>query len=275
MSRRTLIYIFGILALASVGIVFFRPFIWPSKNVNFSHPELLRSFLKVTTEDLLNYNSGDYDISHIKYLVSPKIIEIFTNVSKEQSSSRIKFNRRQIWTIHEMRLYYDPKFPQYIAVPLRGEKLTCEDIPSGNGFITKTSSEPTLMITYLQQKVPSPENPWGLFLVGICEVLEKDQAKSLWNMSVPISDAGKKQVASTSTIATSQENRRLGDTPHLNITPEIPTVSFDQSLVDTPQINTYRATHGIPVSLLDQTPPEPDQHSKQAFVKKKDKKQEK
>lgn len=151
--------------------------------------ELLRSFLKVTTESLLTYNPGDYGISGVEHLVYPEIVSTFTEAARKQADIRTKFNRRQIWIIREIRQYKDPKLPKFIAIPIRGEKVTYEEVTTADGLKTiKTSSEPTLLMTYLQQKVPSPENPWGLYLRGISEIAEKDKAKLYWDMSTPITD---------------------------------------------------------------------------------------
>lgn len=151
--------------------------------------ELLRSFLKVTTESLLAYNPGSYGISGVEHLVDPKIVAVFTDAARKQAEIRTKFNRRQIWIIHEIRQYKDPKLPRFIAILIFGEKVTYEEVTTPDGVKTiKTNSVPTYIMTYLKQEVPSPQNPWGLFLTGIYEIEEKAKAKLYWDMSVPITD---------------------------------------------------------------------------------------
>lgn len=154
---------------------------------------LLRSFLRVTTGGLYTFQPTGYRIDGLEGLVSHKVLTEFKKSAKKQSEARLKYNRRQLWEIRDIRRYFDPKFPQYISIAIQGEKANFEERVTADGLKEiKASSQPTLIMTYLEEVVPSPENPWGLALIGIFEVSEKQKTKLYWDASVPIGTAQEK-----------------------------------------------------------------------------------
>jgi hypothetical protein len=166
--------------------------------------DMIRTFLDVVTTRLLDVNPGGYDISGIEHLVHPRVIEAFEKSEKEQADERIKLNKRQLWTIREMRRYYDPKRPQYLAIAVKGDKTTYEDIVTATGQRdVKTASATTFLMAYLDQVRPSSENPWGLVLIGFYEESDPTKIDNIWNSCVELT--GSKDLQGNTILGPRQE----------------------------------------------------------------------
>ncbi|MFH1066317.1 MAG: hypothetical protein V1746_00195 [bacterium] len=149
--------------------------------------DMIRSFLQVTTGGLLTFNPGGYDISGLEYTVGPRVLDAFGKAAREQAKTRTEANRRQLWTIREIRRYDDPRLTNYLGVAIKGEKTQYEEVVDENGLrIPKASSGTLVGIAYLEQVLPSPENPWGLRLIGYTEVTNTSQASLIWTQCRPI-----------------------------------------------------------------------------------------
>jgi hypothetical protein len=164
------------------GYVYYR-----STEVFKLRTNIIRTFLDVTTGKLLNINPGGYDISGLESFVSPKIIEAFAKTGREEAESRARTNKRQLWYIRDLRRYNDPKLKSYICVAIRGEKVNYEEVMSSNGQKDlKTTSYVSLILAYLEQVRPTPNNPWGLVLAGFYEEQDPEKAKALWLQTVDL-----------------------------------------------------------------------------------------
>ncbi|MFZ5807249.1 MAG: hypothetical protein ACOY3I_08600 [Verrucomicrobiota bacterium] len=150
---------------------------------------LVYTFLKVTTESLYNYSPGDYRIRGIEHLAIPRVIEIFTKAAKEQADERQKTNRRRMWVIRDMRRWKDEKFPQFIPIILLGEMVLQDERVGSDGIrVITSSSKSTYVMTYLKMVTPTPDNPWGLLMVGVSDLKEQQQPQLIWEGSSPISN---------------------------------------------------------------------------------------
>lgn len=150
---------------------------------------LIHSFVHATVAKLYTFSPGGYEIWGLESLISPQILEAFMKAARDEAEKRAEQKRRQFLSVREIRRYYDPKFDEFISIAVHGEKARFEEVITAEGTRElKADSGSFLIMTYLKEVVPSPENPWGLLLTGIFQVGEMStgKAKLLWEASVPL-----------------------------------------------------------------------------------------
>lgn len=149
--------------------------------------DIIKSFLTVTTGGLYTFDSSGYDPSGLDHLVDPAVLEAFAREARKQAELRINKKLRQIWVIREIKRYYDPDFSNLLCLAIRGEKANYEfTVTSSQQTDMKTTSMMTLAVAYVEQITPTPDNPWGMRLIGIYEVADPTDAQILWEQCVPL-----------------------------------------------------------------------------------------
>jgi hypothetical protein len=189
------------LAIAVLGLVLFfivkkPPYIlaedkgyiqWNTTEIYKLRTDLIHTYLRTTMGTLLTSQSGNYDLTGIGFLVKPLIVDKYSQMAKETADVRLRTGQRQLFSILDVRRYYDPQLPQYLVIAVRGEKATYggdeKDTTMG---VAKVQSNNILYMVYLEQVLPTPDNPWGLYMVGIKEVDNPKQAADLWQQCVDL-----------------------------------------------------------------------------------------
>jgi len=161
---------------------------WRNTEVFRLREDQVKSYLWTTFGRIYNVTPGSYDLTPLLPLVSSQLIDRFTGkISSEQGDLRIETNQRQIYDLLEVRRTIDPRYPSFISILTRGVETKISETRDKAGNIVVTSPPPEVVfrIAYLQQKRPTPENPWGLYMVGI-RVVKGTSAEKEWNDSVPM-----------------------------------------------------------------------------------------
>ncbi|MDE1171783.1 MAG: hypothetical protein PW734_11345 [Verrucomicrobium sp.] len=155
---------------------------WRTTEAFKLRPEMIRSYLNSTLKYLYTVSPGNYDLASLRGLVDRRVLRAFANSTDKDLI--VTANQHRIYELREIRRYHDPKLPQYITLAVRGERVLYEYDP-GAAQPFRMDSPVVTQIVYLQQALPTPENPWGLRLVGLV-TLKEDQADDIWRSSVPL-----------------------------------------------------------------------------------------
>lgn len=146
--------------------------------------EVVRAFVERTVGSLLTYNPDGRDFRVFKYIMAPYIISAFKKNEQDALVATIKFNRRQIWRLSEMRRYFDRKFPAYIGLALRGEKVYFEDTEDKRGIQSvDIEVSPHFSRAYVVPTLITRGNPWGLRLVGVQPMSSETKFQKVWDAS--------------------------------------------------------------------------------------------
>jgi len=146
--------------------------------------DIVRTFLECTLQKLLTINPGYYDYASLRTLVGNAVLTKFSELAKQGGSERLRTNQRQTFTIFDCKRTMDPNYPDYIAVLVRGEfAITEEKTDSAGNTILVPKDEIRLYQCYLKQQRPSPENPFGLVLIGLGPK-KTEEAEGLWQRGV-------------------------------------------------------------------------------------------
>lgn len=145
-------------------------------------PDMLRAYCRVVLGGLYTITPGYTELSDLAGKVDGKIIEHFTKAVPEDLITAS--NQRRVYTLRDIRRYTDPKLPQYFTLAVRGERALYEYNPAAASPF-RMSSENVVNVLYLQEITPSPQNPWGLLMVGI--TIKRDaEASAVWETATPL-----------------------------------------------------------------------------------------
>ena len=137
---------------------------------------------------LLNMSPGVYDLTPITSLVHPTIIKGYYSKASDTAEDRLSSNRRQIFKLNDARrTFYMRQFPQYIQIVTQGEKAVYSEERDNAGNVrVLPNAKIVYMILLLDQQRPTPQNPWGLYTVGI-QQLDDLTGQKVWSESEPLS----------------------------------------------------------------------------------------
>lgn len=153
----------------------------------------IRAFLESTLVRMLSVSPGFYDISDLDVMVHSSIVEGFSGLNSERSDLRIKDDIRQLFTIYEIKRYYNPSYPKLLNYVVRGERTVYQrQRNSNNDVAVVPNSEIVYWAVYLDKVRPSPDNPYGLMMVG-ASLFNRETADAIWPQAVALEDSLKSE----------------------------------------------------------------------------------
>jgi hypothetical protein len=159
---------------------------WRTTEVFKLKPDMVSSFIWLVVSKLYNKVPGAYDLTPIMNMVAPNIIDTFTG--KAGGGERLSKNERQYFDILEIKRIPESRFPKFISFIIKGNKSISTEIRDAAGnIVTETKAETDYIIIWLDLKYPTPENPWGLDLVGL-EYLKGKDGEAEWRTAVSLKD---------------------------------------------------------------------------------------
>ena len=135
--------------------------------------EIIRTFVRLTTESLLSSATESEDLAKLKDILAPDLLEQFTE--RQQALSKKNTNYLQFWEVTEIGRYDDPQYPQYINIAIKGERKFQE-----KGSLRKPKSVPGFYIARLGQVPFSVRNPWQLVLAKLKEETDVQKIEEIW-----------------------------------------------------------------------------------------------
>lgn len=149
-------------------------------------PERVKAFMDLTLAKMLTVFPSYYDLTSVEPYLSQKVLANFTGANNADMNLRQQTERRQLFNIYEIRRYHNPAFPQYRNFIVRGELTTYERKEDRSHNVTVLpQSNIVHWSVYLQQVTPTPDNPYGLIMVGASPLTE-DEAHKFWPSSTPV-----------------------------------------------------------------------------------------
>jgi hypothetical protein len=159
---------------------------WRTTEVFKLKPDMVSSYIWLVISKLYNKVPGAYDLSSIMNMVAPNIIDTFTG--KAGGGDRLSKNERQYFDILEIKRIPESRFPKFISFIIKGNKSISREIRDAAGnVVTETTAETDYIIIWLDLQYPTPENPWGLSLVGL-EYLKGREGEAEWKTAVALND---------------------------------------------------------------------------------------
>lgn len=130
--------------------------------------DMVDQFLGVTLGTIYNVSPSDYDLTPIAPYILPDVFDKLTGKAGETAEMRVRTDQRQFFNILGIRRVTDTKYPNFIAMIVRADQTTMNETrDSAGNIITTSKSAIVFVIAYLDQRTPTPANPWGLYVVGI------------------------------------------------------------------------------------------------------------
>jgi len=143
--------------------------------------DIVSTFCQEILRKLLSIHPGYYDNQTLAHCVSATVLQRYSQIAAEGGTERLTTNQRQIFEPYETRRWYDPKYPNLIAAATRGEISVYRETPDTSGnIIVKPENSIRVVVCLLNQKQPTPENPYGLVVVGIYHFRD-EEAKKVWS----------------------------------------------------------------------------------------------
>lgn len=186
------------LALAVMGAVVFAiytrpPYIltqdqgyvmWRTTEVFRLKPDMISSYLWMVLSKMYNKVPGSYDLSSIMGFVAPNIIDAFSG--KASGTERQLIDQREYFDILEIRRVPKSRFPKFLSFIAKANmSISRETRDAAGNVVTETKADTDYVMVWLEQTPPTPDNPWGLVLVGL-EYLKGKDGESQWNESVSL-----------------------------------------------------------------------------------------
>ncbi len=194
-----------LLLAAVVAIIFSRPPLVLTDDqgyVSYRSTEVFRldelrikTYVELIMTRLLNMNPGVYDLGPIALLASPKVVQTYTDHAYSTAQDRVRVNERRYFSFTDVKRFIDNKFPDLIVLAVRGEMAYFregenEPAPGAPSNLTslasiRAQSQTVTYLMYLEQRRPTPPNPWGLMTVGLAQQ-QGDEAKAIWDAAIPL-----------------------------------------------------------------------------------------
>lgn len=145
-------------------------------------PDMLGSYCRMVLRTLYTVTPGHYDLAELTGKVDGRVLEEFSK--RTSGDIVVAANQRRVYDLLEVRRYADPNFPQYVTVAVRGERALYEYNPAAAQPF-KMQSGNQVNVLYLSRRPPTPDNPWGLVVVGLVSV-DPAEADALWARAAPL-----------------------------------------------------------------------------------------
>ena len=161
---------------------------WRNTEVFRLREDQVNAYIWTVFGKIFNVTPGSYDLRSLTKMVSPDLLDRFSGkIATDQAEMRIQMNQRQIYELLEIKRTIDPRYANFIAILTRGTEIKISETrdKAGNVVITSPPPEVVFRIAYLEQQHPSPENPWGLRLVGL-RLVKGASAEKEWSEAVPL-----------------------------------------------------------------------------------------
>jgi hypothetical protein len=143
----------------------------------------VKAFLDTTLVRMLTVFPSYYDLTSIEPMLSQEVLANFTGATNAQVDLRQKTDRRQMFNIYQIARFHNTQYPQFLNFLVRGEKTVYQRKTDRNGNTTTVpESQIVHWSVYLQEVTPTPENPFGLKIVGASPLSEAEASK-FWPMS--------------------------------------------------------------------------------------------
>jgi len=164
---------------------------WRSTEAFRLRSDMVKQFLSMTLGQIYNLTPSDYDITPAREFLVPSIADRLSMDMDKEVRDSLGVNRRKMFEVVGTKRVIDSDYPQYTELISKCEETTVEDSKdiSGN-VVTQSKTEVVFVLTYLTQKVPTPANPWGLYVVGLSKG-DSDKMVHTWDSAVPLTEPKK------------------------------------------------------------------------------------
>ena len=149
--------------------------------------DIITTFSRELLDTLLTVTPGHYNNLGLKNRVDLKVLDVFSKAAYEAGEQRLTANDRQNYELYDVKRYVDNEYPDLIAIACRGEKQVYREQTDPAGSTRpRLNTELMALVLYLQQRVPTPENPWGLFVVGVKLPDYQKQSEAIWQQTTEL-----------------------------------------------------------------------------------------
>jgi hypothetical protein len=149
--------------------------------------DIIMTFSRELLDTLLTVSPGHYNNLGLRNRVDLKVLEVFSKAAYEAGDQRLTANDRQNYELYDVKRYVDNEYPDLIAIACRGEKQVYREQTDPAGSTRPhLNTELMALVLYLQQRVPTPENPWGLFVVGVKLPDYQKQSEAIWQQTTEL-----------------------------------------------------------------------------------------
>jgi len=141
---------------------------WRTTEVFRLREDNVKMFHDLVLGKLLNSNPSYYDITPLTPMVHPLILSKFSKNDANSSGVKLRSDKRQVYSLYDVRRTSDPRYPQYLAFITRGETTVYEERRDAAGNVkVYPQSEISVWVTFLAPTKPTPTNPWAFRMVGL------------------------------------------------------------------------------------------------------------
>jgi hypothetical protein len=149
--------------------------------------DIIMAFSRELLDTLLTVTPGRYNNLVLKNRVDLKVLDVFSKAAYEAGEQRLTANDRQNFELYDVKRYIDNAYPDLIAIACRGEKQVYREQSDAAGNVRpRLKTDLMAVVLYLQQRVPTPENPWGLFVVGVKLPEVTKQSEAIWEQTTDL-----------------------------------------------------------------------------------------
>lgn len=160
---------------------------WRTTEVFQTRPDMVSTYLGMVMGKIFNIAPGAYDLTSISKMVAPVIMDAYSGKVGQVVSDRMSKDRRQFFDILEIRRVIKSEYPEFLSYMVKANLANMtEGRDQAGNVITTTSAETFYYTVWLDPSRPTPDNPWGLVLVGVGKVLKGKEGEGPWNEAVPL-----------------------------------------------------------------------------------------
>lgn len=160
--------------------------------------DIILTYVRSVLTSLLEVSPGHYNNLNLKDFVASDLLEKVADKAITQGGRRLEANDRQMWDLYDVRRYLDQDYPNLIPIAARGERTVYyEETDAGGSVLPRLRTELMAIVLYLRQQPPTPENPYGLFVVAMKFPDNQIQSDNVWKTTVELegtNDAGGKSI---------------------------------------------------------------------------------
>lgn len=162
---------------------------WRTTEVFKVKPDMISSYLWLVMGKIFNIAPGAYDLTSISKMVAPVIMDAYGGKVGQVVSDRMAKDRRQFFDILEIRKVPKSEYPEFLSFMIKANVSNMAETRDQAGNVVTTTTADTFYYTvWVEQVRPTPDNPWGLVLVGVGKVLKGKEGEAAWNASVPFAE---------------------------------------------------------------------------------------
>ncbi len=160
---------------------------WRTTEAFKTRPEMVSSYLGLVLGKIFNIAPGAYDLTSISRLVAPLIMDTYSGRVGQVVSDRMDRDRRQFFDILEIRSVPKSEFPEFLSYMVKANVSNMAEARDQAGNVITTTTADTYYYTvWIKQETPTPDNPWGLVLVGVGKILKGTEGEAAWKTAVPL-----------------------------------------------------------------------------------------